>query len=144
MLTRLTLAALALGLAIAGPTANSTHTFHQLNGRGWLTLSPEARAAYLDGLNDGLATSYGRAMGTSCETHESRILADYATPGITTGEVGRFLGELYAKPENRNVAVSDAVEILVGELRNVPREEIEKRLADHRKVAATAPERAPR
>ncbi len=131
-------------LAFAQPvpqTRNLRRTFGEYNGRGWLDLSEGSRLAYVEGIESAVTAAYERAVHTPCEHQTGLLLEAYRMPGFTGAEEMAAINRFYDEPANLLIRIRDAVEIVAAKARGVPQQEIDKRIAVHRRVANEAPER---
>jgi hypothetical protein len=108
--------------------AMSTHaqepgilTCGNMNGHAWQSMAAKEKAIYLAGFSDALTRA-----AQHLKAHQE--LSAYWPEKFNIGEVQRGVEKFYGEPANLNIAIPDAVVLMVFQVNGIPTGDIERLL----------------
>jgi len=126
----------------ADGTPNPSRTAGFANGRFWRALTPESKLVWLVAYRDGLSwATVMHQKGNNANL--SRVINEETNPlfpaTLTWEETAASLDQLYEVPENRQIALPNALQIVVLRAAGVAPDVIDRQVAVFRRVSQPTP-----
>ena len=123
----------------ASPQSNiAAYQTHEVpNGRAWLRADESMKAGIVIGYEEAVMVTAHLSVETNQTAEEAKAYAGRLYPiGVTREETMKFLDAFFSQPENRLLAIGDAIHIFALKMLGRPNSEIEADLAVFRALAA--------
>jgi hypothetical protein len=109
------------------------NTTGQLNGRYWRVISKAEKWTFVEGYRDGITLVLAKVYNSSYESFKKAY--EIFIPLLTAEEIASSLDRIYETPENRPIAIVNAMKAVCSRASGTTESEVQKEIEDLRRRA---------